>query len=563
MLRFLTQSSTSLVNSLGDLPAPVLGAATGLLGISGAGLAALGTFGSLVPKVREARTALEEMGGIGPKVNSMLGTVGSLAGKASLAFAGFVVLDAVMSALDPDVQVVTHDIGQLSTALQRFGDTGKSTGELATMFGNTAVAADNLVVAMSAVRQIPGWMADIRRSTPGWLFDVTGNSMGKTLIDKQVVAFDQLKQNVKDVDTAMAGLVSSGHADAAAAAANRLLDAWVAQGHSIDEFKKDFPQLDQAMGNYQASSTTTISTTGEITTGLGEAKTAADLLKAAFDSLNGIQLTQAEAQVSYTEALKGIKIAADDGTKGLDLNTLAGAQNASQLIQTAQQADALAQAIGNTSGVDAGTAALGRFRAEIIQQAKHAGLDAAQVQALIDKIFKVPANTPTTINLHDKATPGIAAVDDYLNRINGKTSTVVLTTIQRTISQLINATPIGMGPMTGQGGIVGLPAIPHRAAGGPVAADQTYLVGEHGPELVRMGGTGFVTPADLTAQTFAAYSHLIPSQPSVPAHTSTSTSTHTTTIERHTTYQVATGPSAQETARWIRDNERDEAFLRR
>jgi hypothetical protein len=42
--------------------------------------------------------------------------------------------------------------------------------------------------------------------------------------------------------------------------------------------------------------------------------------------------------------------------------------------------------------------------------------------------------------------------------------------------------------------------IPHRAAGGPVDAGQVALVGERGPELVRFGASGYVTPnAMLTA----------------------------------------------------------------
>lgn len=40
----------------------------------------------------------------------------------------------------------------------------------------------------------------------------------------------------------------------------------------------------------------------------------------------------------------------------------------------------------------------------------------------------------------------------------------------------------------GSGGTAG------RASGGPVSAGSTYLVGERGPELVTMGGNGFVTP---------------------------------------------------------------------
>jgi hypothetical protein len=33
-----------------------------------------------------------------------------------------------------------------------------------------------------------------------------------------------------------------------------------------------------------------------------------------------------------------------------------------------------------------------------------------------------------------------------------------------------------------------------KAAGGPVMAGRSYLVGEHGPEILRMGGSGFITP---------------------------------------------------------------------
>jgi hypothetical protein len=33
-----------------------------------------------------------------------------------------------------------------------------------------------------------------------------------------------------------------------------------------------------------------------------------------------------------------------------------------------------------------------------------------------------------------------------------------------------------------------------KAAGGPVMAGRSYLVGEHGPEILRMGSNGFITP---------------------------------------------------------------------
>lgn len=37
-------------------------------------------------------------------------------------------------------------------------------------------------------------------------------------------------------------------------------------------------------------------------------------------------------------------------------------------------------------------------------------------------------------------------------------------------------------------------SVAHRAMGGPVSAGASYLVGENGPELLTMGGNGFITP---------------------------------------------------------------------
>lgn len=43
-------------------------------------------------------------------------------------------------------------------------------------------------------------------------------------------------------------------------------------------------------------------------------------------------------------------------------------------------------------------------------------------------------------------------------------------------------------------GAIGLGGLPGRASGGPVSSGKSYLVGEKGPEVVTMGGSGFVTP---------------------------------------------------------------------
>jgi hypothetical protein len=46
--------------------------------------------------------------------------------------------------------------------------------------------------------------------------------------------------------------------------------------------------------------------------------------------------------------------------------------------------------------------------------------------------------------------------------------------------------------VTSDGDLIGVSG--PRASGGPVSTGQTYLVGEQGPELLTMGGNGYVTP---------------------------------------------------------------------
>jgi hypothetical protein len=58
-------------------------------------------------------------------------------------------------------------------------------------------------------------------------------------------------------------------------------------------------------------------------------------------------------------------------------------------------------------------------------------------------------------------------------------------------------------PATGSGALAMWAIAGARAGGGGVRAGGSYLVGEQGPEIVRFGRTGFVTPADLSARAMA------------------------------------------------------------
>jgi len=231
---------------------------------------------------------------------------------------------------------------------------------------------------------------------------------------------------------------------------------------------------------------------------MGEAKSASDLLKQSFDALNGIYLTAAEANVQWTQAMNDMKIAAEDGSTSLDLNSAAGADNAEQFIQAATQARDWAAAVGDVSGPEAGRAKLAELREALINNATATGFNRDEVTTLIDELFRVPADVQSAANLVDNATPGLAAVNSALDAINDKQSTVYVNTVTtETVNRILNAVP-SRETGVGSSGLAGLPDGPGRASGGPVSAGRMYLVGEQGPELVRFAQAGTVIDAPRT-----------------------------------------------------------------
>jgi TP901 family phage tail tape measure protein len=495
VLRFLVQAATDGVNSIGTLPGPLQAVGMGLLGVVGGGTLLLGALGTIIPRIQEARAALEALGPAGVKANGALGMVGKAGGGAALALVGITLLSDAFDAMHPPTEIVTADATELTHRLEELGG---SSATLSKALRETGL--DELIDQLSMTE-------NHTYDTITGLGDL-GKAAGMTNLSFGIMedaaqhandGFKQAQQSIKDTDSALAGMVNGGSAEAAAKATMRLYDAWTKAGGTAQEFKEKFPDTVAAMEAYSATSQTVVSDTGEITTGLGEAASAADILKTALDTLNGAQINQVAANIAWTQTLADLKIAAADGSKSLDLNTKAGADNAAQFVDAAKKASDFSQAVADTKGLEAGRAALGGFRDALVEQAVKAGFSRDSVIGLIDTILQVPKDTPTAVTLHDQATPGIEAVNAWLDRVNGKTATTTVTnnviTVFKQLGQPYKETGSGGNP-------IGLP--PVRAAGGPVWPGQPFLVGEKGPELVQFGASGFVTPHDMTKRAIAA-----------------------------------------------------------
>jgi hypothetical protein len=73
--------------------------------------------------------------------------------------------------------------------------------------------------------------------------------------------------------------------------------------------------------------------------------------------------------------------------------------------------------------------------------------------------------------------------------------------IDRTGKQFLFSGGAGMPTLAGD---AAPQPIRHHATGGPVRAGEIAVVGERGPELVRFGGAGYVTPNDMLAPSFSS-----------------------------------------------------------
>ena len=86
-LRDLTQGLTSTLTGFGELPGAAQAVGVGFAGLAGTGLTAVGVVGTMAPKVRELKGALDGMGTAGQFVSRNMGTMAGALGIAGVALA--------------------------------------------------------------------------------------------------------------------------------------------------------------------------------------------------------------------------------------------------------------------------------------------------------------------------------------------------------------------------------------------------------------------------------------------------------------------------------------------
>lgn len=226
-------------------------------------------------------------------------------------------------------------------------------------------------------------------------------------------------------------------------------------------------KLKELIGDFQEVDTTATSATAKF-----------ESFAQMVHRLSGENISAERANIALEEAIDRATAAAEKNGDGIDANNPKQRANRQALLGIADAAEAAYQKIlAQTGSQDLANEATERGRKKFLETAHAMGVEEKEAKALADQLFGIP-NVNRSVNVDNDS--GMAAVEEFMRK-------------WRTIKDK-SVTIHGYVRWTSSGLKVPGGTILERAAGGPTAAGQTYLVGEQGPELLTMPASGYVTP---------------------------------------------------------------------
>ncbi|MFE1266040.1 hypothetical protein [Streptomyces sp. NPDC058758] len=454
-----------------------------------AAIAALGT--SLVAMRTAAAAAPGPLAATGAAIMTLSRTA-----KLALVGTGIGVLALVIGEIAAAGEEAPIDVDKMTTALAELGQTGELTGTALAEFGQDFSELGKTigeVLNPSVMEGFDNWLHGLSSS----LFDAG-------------VATEKFNAQADAADKALAQMVAGGKADLAAAALQRMLDSM--EPEKADKLRSALDDYDGALANVRFEQELTAESMGifgaqaqETQKKLEGQKLAADGLRQSLHALN-------ETHLMARGGVRGMEAAIDAATEALkkngrtlDEDTAKGRDNAQSLDDlastTMKAVEAKYQETGSWSEA---MAVYDRGRGQLIALATQMNGNEEAARRLADEILRAPNKTAHLKgNISDLEAKLAAAKEKLknvpdpkkaqvradisnlerqlntartkLDNLDGKTAVTYVTTVyssDRVVS------PTGSGP----GGF------PKYARGTSSAESGWALVGEEGPELVRMKG---------------------------------------------------------------------------
>jgi hypothetical protein len=306
-------------------------------------------------------------------------------------------------------------------------------------------------------------------------------------------AESEFRKETEQLDNAFAELVNQGNLSAATDGIDQFKQAGVEAGVPLAVLDAQFPKFNEAMKTAGANAVTVAGATGEVATGFdaqGKAAATAGLsqkeLNASMSEYTSQVLALRGDQRAFEAAIDSATAAVKANGRTLDDNTEKGRANNAALDAIADAGQRLAEQTPKGSNAQEHfSKTLATTRKRLEEAAFQMTGSRKRARELATSILGVPSVKRTNIS-QPGMKPALSNTDSLDRRLRN------LPTYKQ-INVNTHFYQTGKGPGTFGNGL-GVRIDGARAAGGPVKAGNTYIVGERGQELFVPKEDGVIIP---------------------------------------------------------------------
>ena len=445
--RKLVQGATDAVNAFNDLPPAAQNTAAALAGITAITGGAVWFGSKVIQGVANTKQALGDLGITAAKTRTAMAAVGK-----GIQFV----------AILEGINLVDKAFDELFNSNLDESDLNRNLMALA-----DGRVVDNLGDLGKHVRNINAEMLKGVDLAVGWL-------PGNTTVEAS-------RKEIEKVDEALASMVESGNASAAADVFSAITEQARAQGVSLEDITNTFGEYQLALANAGAGggafSDFMSGLTGDILSASGaseegasatddygvsmrqSAQSAAAEAAALRDATDAMRdktsatLAAFDAETGYRQALKDAKVQADKSNAGIRGNTDEVLANRSALSQLAGAWNNQSDAVKNN--VDRYQDA----RRSFIQTAEAMGVPTAAARKLANEILEIPKSKVAKIGQTgaEAATTAVQRLNAELAKVASKSITISANVVRNGLGNLFD-----VGGYTGDGGKYEPAGIVHR-----------------------------------------------------------------------------------------------------
>jgi len=397
-LRMLTQTVTTLIGQINQMPEWLLTSSLALAGIVGVALLVGGTMLRLQARIAQVNTQLAAMGPAGAAAARGLGVVAGAANRVFLAFVALQVAEAIFSQFDRSAA----DVDLLRQSLEQLADGGEVSGEALRVFGDDLAGLRDALAVTGPDRN---WLVGVGRELANimpFLDRMQGWVTGGT--------FRQAAEDIDAFEQALLAMIAAGMGqeafDAAATAAHEM-------GISYGDLEERMPAFVAAHREWVLAQREAEDQAIALTDSWQSAVETGQQLSDTFDELTGaarssdrMQIRLRDTMDRVTEAIEENGRVVEEGAESFDLQDEKVRDSASALLDLADVIGDTVQAVyedflettgDQAAALEATFPIYEEARQHFIDNAMEMGFTEEAAENLADRYLAMPETVTTEV----------------------------------------------------------------------------------------------------------------------------------------------------------------------